>query len=229
MDKETLKSLLQTSLFSGADEKLLSSLLSDNTIARTYKADDVILSHENNQKHLVLILEGTAKVLSLDSDRTVLLRTLNNGDVFGVAELFGGSEISISRVEAKNNCKVLFIPERSMGELLEKDKTVMYNYLNFLCCRIRFLNKRIACFTAGSAERRLAFYLDSLAEDVAENDFQIKVTPEVSMGALALMLDIGRASLYRALDTLTSDGFIEKDGKSFLLRDREKMLKNYNK
>ena len=49
------------------------------------------------------------------------------------------------------------------------------------------------------------------------------------MGALALMLDIGRASLYRAVDTLVSDGFIVKDGKSFILSDREKMLKNYSK
>ncbi|MBQ8208328.1 MAG: Crp/Fnr family transcriptional regulator [Clostridia bacterium] len=229
MDRKILELLRDNPLFRGADEELLFSVLKDGTKVRHFSADEVIFTHENSEKYLVLVLSGTARVFSQDVERSVLLRTLGKGDAFGVAELFGGSDISVSRVEAKNSCKVLFIPEGKMGQLLEGDKRIMYNYLDFLCCRIRFLNKRIACFTAGTAERRLAFYLDSLACDCEKSEETAKVTPEVSMGALALMLDIGRASLYRAIDTLTADGFIEKDGKSFLLRDREKMLKNYNK
>ena len=229
MDRKILELLQKTPLFKGADEKLLSSSLENDAFVRSFNANEEIFSQDDKKKYLVVILEGTSQVLSLDPERKVLLRTLGSGDAFGVAELFGGGELHISRVTAKNKCKALFIPESEMGKLLEKDKKIMYNYLNFLCCRIRFLNKRIACFTAGSAERRLAFYLDSLSDDHTENSEPKKVTPEISMGALALMLDIGRASLYRAIDTLSADGFIEKDGKSFILRDREKMLKNYNK
>lgn len=229
MEKKILEALLETPLFRGADEELLFSVLANGTEVLSYNASESILAHRNGKKHLAMVLGGTARVFSEDEERTVLLRTLKCGDVFGVAELFGGGDINVSRVEAKNKCKVLFIPEEKMGLLLENDKRIMYNYLDFLCCRIRFLNKRIACFTAGSAERRLAFYLDSLVNDCHEKNGSVRVTPEVSMGALALMLDIGRASLYRAIDTLTADGFIEKDGKSFILSAREKMLKNYNK
>lgn len=229
MEKKILEMLGEASLFREADKELIASVLSDGMNIRSYSAGEEIVPHEKYEKNLVIILEGIASVFSLDTERSVLLRTLTRGDIFGVAELFGDGDISISRVEAKNKCKVLFLPESKMRQLLEEDKRIMYNYLDFLCCRIRFLNRRIACFTAGTAERRLAFYLDSLACDCEKHEEPAKVTPEVSMGALALMLDIGRASLYRAIDTLTADGFIEKDGKSFLLRDRDKMLKNYNK
>ncbi|MBE6538899.1 MAG: Crp/Fnr family transcriptional regulator [Ruminococcaceae bacterium] len=229
MEKETLNMLLDIPLFKGANEKLLSSLLIDGSSIRSFNSGEAI-SPCSDEKNLVVILGGSAEVLSADTERKVLLRTLAEGDVFGVAELFGrngGDEVS--RVVSKGKSKVLFLPESKVGELLERDRTVMYNYLNFLCCRIRFLNRRITCFTAGSAERRLALYLDSLFEESDDKNKSVKVTPDVSMNALALTLDIGRASLYRALETLTEDGFIEKDGKSFLLKDREKMIKKYNK
>ncbi|MBR3967425.1 MAG: Crp/Fnr family transcriptional regulator [Clostridia bacterium] len=214
-------------LFAGADMEFISSAIPQDADIRSFSSGEELDPSGN----LVVILEGTARVFSSDEDRSVMLRDLSKGDIFGVAELFGGScgDIAISRVEAKNKCRALFIPREKMSYLLENDKKIMYNYLDFLCCRIRFLNKRIACFTAGSAERRLAIYLDSLSEGMKTENSSVKVTPMSSMGALALTLDIGRASLYRAIDTLTEDGFIIKDGKSFILSDREKMLKFYNK
>ena len=214
-------------LFAGADREIVASVILSDADIRSFSSGEELDPSGN----LVLILEGTARVFSSDLERSVMLRDLTIGDIFGVAELFGGNcgNISISRVEAKNKCKVLFIPREKISYLLENDKQIMYNYLDFLCCRIRFLNKRIACFTAGSAERRLAIYLDSLDGEKLSENGEIKVTPLSSMGSLALTLDIGRASLYRAIDTLTADGFIKKDGKSFILTDREKMIKFYNK
>ena len=225
MKKEIYDLLLKTPLFSGASRELLQLRLSKKAKIKHYLSEETVSPIENGEKHLVIIIKGCAKVLSLDCDRRVLLRTLSVGDAFGVAELFGESQI-ISRVEAKGKCSALFISESEMKVLLEKDKQIMYNYLSFLCCRIRFLNKRIACFTAGSAERRLAFYLDSLAEEhgIAEN--AITVEPEASMGSLALMLDIGRASLYRAINTLSDAGIIKLENKKFYILDPSGLERN---
>ncbi len=229
MDKKIRDILPLVPLFEGADEENLFNAVSEGAVVRTFSTGEAIESNVENATNLVIILQGKARVFSMDESREVLLRTLEKGDVFGVAELFCGGDESISRVEAKGRCEALFIPEAIIGHLLENDKVIMYNYLNFLCQRIRFLNQRIACFTAGSAERRLALYLNSLANKSSKEDGEAKVTPDISMGALALMLDIGRASLYRAVETLIADGFIKKEEKSFILINRDKMLLKYVK
>ena len=78
----------------------------------------------------------------------------------------------------------------------------------------------IHSFTAGSAERRLSLFL-------ADNESEGVYCANVSMVALADMLDIGRASLYRAFDKLEAEGFIEKKEKTILLKNKEGMLEKY--
>jgi predicted transcriptional regulator len=47
------------------------------------------------------------------------------------------------------------------------------------------------------------------------------------MNALCTMLDIGRASLYRAFDKLERDGFIIRQQKTVRLLERDRMLHYY--
>ena len=148
MEKEIINTVMETALFSGADKKTLEKVLSDGVCSCSFCDEETLTVGNGNEKNLVVILSGKADVFSLDSERKVLIRTLGKGDVFGVAELFAKNSEEVSRVVAKKTCSALFISEEKVKLILEQDKNVMYNYLNFLSCRIRFLNKRIACFTA---------------------------------------------------------------------------------
>ena len=47
------------------------------------------------------------------------------------------------------------------------------------------------------------------------------------MTDLANTLDVGRASLYRAFDKLSEDGYIIKSEKIILIMDREEMISHY--
>ena len=67
-------------------------------------------------------------------------------------------------------------------------------------------------FTAGNAERKLSVFISEHAKDGV-------FTPPCSMSALANMLGIGRASLYRAIEHLIACGWMEKKGKQFYLTD----------
>ena len=103
----------------------------------------------------------------------------------------------------------------------------MYNYLSFLSNRICYLNKKIVCLTAGSSERRLAYYLDSALSE-AEDRGELTDSITVQMNTLCDMLNLGRASLYRAADKLSEDGFIMREGKTIRVLDRSGMLAKYN-
>ena len=183
------------------------------------KAGDVILSPQSTQKTVGIILSGKASVTTTDDRRSVLLRQLSQGDVFGIANLFT-KEPYVSMIRAVSTCRVLYIPEEAMRRLLESDRNFYYRYLEFLSSKICFLNKKIGYLTAGSPERRLALYLASLGEN------PIKLP--LSISALCEVLDTSRTSLYRAFDRLSEDGFLQKEGRVFHLIDSEAMLRAYH-
>ena len=95
------------------------------------------------------------------------------------------------------------------------------SFLAFQSNKIVYLNKKINAFTAGGAERRLSlFLLDNAVDGVYSAD--------VSMSALAEMLDIGRASLYRAFDALESAGCIERRDKKTIIINQALISEKYS-
>ena len=162
---------------------------------------------------LGVLLTGRAQILSADSERTVILRTLLPPDVFGAAALFCRTPAPLSRVEALADSEILLIPRGEIRALMAENPRFLDAYLAFLAGRVQFLNRKIRCFTAGTAERKLALWLAGEEHDT--------VYLPTSLSALSDMLGIGRASLYRAFDKLTADGVIAKNGREITVLARD--------
>ncbi|MBR7099516.1 MAG: Crp/Fnr family transcriptional regulator, partial [Clostridia bacterium] len=113
----------------------------------------------------------------------------------------------------------VFFSKQAVNHLLETNERFRENYIGFLSSRIRFLNRKIAYLTAGSAERRLALYLLSLGAG--------EVELKESIAALSDLLNLGRASLYRAFDKLCEDGYLLKNGRRLTILNSEAMLNAY--
>lgn len=208
-------------LFKNVDALTLSDiLLSEGCKLETFKTGDEIFSPNNEEKRLGFILSGEASVYSADGSRSVLLRSLVEGDTFGVSNLFYEKSRFVSLIMAKRASSVIFFTAEAIGKLLDNSSEFRMSYIKFLSERICFLNKKISCFTAGSPERRLAVFLCSQS---TENSFSVCI----NANSLSEMLNVGRASLYRAFDKLTADGFITKDGKTITLLDRAALETNY--
>ncbi|MBQ9785228.1 MAG: Crp/Fnr family transcriptional regulator [Clostridia bacterium] len=175
-----------------------------------FEDGDVIHSPDSSEKKVGLILDGRAVVTTKDPSKTALLRYLGVGDAFGVANLFN-DEPYVSVIRAEKKCRVFFMNERAVRAMLESDRVFLYRYLTFLSGRVCYLNRKIGYLTAGSAERRLALYLCSFEK--------AEISLENSLSSLSELLDVGRASLYRAFDRLIADGHIQKDGRKILLLD----------
>lgn len=218
MKEEIFLKLTENKLFASADQGRLRELLESKGYAeKEYSYGETVYS--NGERKLGMIIKGSAKVYSPDGEKSVLLRTLNTGDVFGIATLFGNKTEKISRICAGRACTALLIDAETVAELLETDKSFMMAYIGFLSDRVRFLNKKIMYYTCGSAERRLAVYLLSSGKE--------SVTPVIPMNALAELLDIGRASLYRSVESLTDTGFVVREGETFIIKDRKSLCKKY--
>ena len=160
-----------------------------------------------------VIHSGSAAVYSGDDSRRVLLRFLTAGGIYGVSSLFCAAPPT--RIVASAECRVLKLSRDSFYGMLHEDAALLDAYLEFMSDRILFLNRKISCLSGGSAERRLAMHLLTLAESsgVPSDDGGRDLTLPCSITELARLLDIGRASLYRAFDALeAAGGAYRKDG-----------------
>jgi CRP-like cAMP-binding protein len=172
------------------------------------------------QKMLGVVLSGSLLILSADETRSVVLRTLGKGDIFGAASLFAQTHAPLSRLKAKAASHLLFFDRDAVHEMLCADPAFMDSYLCLLADRIAFLNSKIRAFTARSTERRLTLWLTA-----HENDGFVRNT---KLSTLADALDIGRASLYRALDKLEDEGLILRNGRDICLLAPDELMQKYH-
>ena len=184
--------------------------LADST-PQAFDKGAVIYDSKRAQRALAVVAEGHVRVYH----GRVMMNELRDGDVFGVAALFGGGEDFPTTVRAQTSCRILFIEQQTVAAWMAAYPRVAENYIRFLSERIRFLNRRLSTLTADNADDKLWHYL------LAHRDEQGIVCLSGGMTALAKTLGMGRSSLYRCLDALSDDGKIRRQGKQILITLKE--------
>jgi len=167
------------------------------------------------RRALGLVLSGELRVTrpGADGKRRTHNRLLP-GDGFGAAALFGdgADDTFVTDVVAYKASVVQFIPEETLTALWRSDPRIAENVIRFLTERIRFLNRAMNGAGGGTAEDKLRRFLLSHADAAG------RVTLPCSLSGLSARLDIGRSSLYRALEELSSIGFLRRDGKEIYIQ-----------
>lgn len=210
-------------IFKNADKELLAQYITlDDTALCNFHSGEEIYSPLSRDVPVGILLSGKARIYSADNEKTVLIKSISDGAIFGISTIYSEDSLFPTRICAKSACKVLFISNNAVKDLIENDKNVMRSFLCLLSNKIVYLNKKINSLTAGSAERRLSVFL-------SENSKDGVFSFTTSASALATMLDIGRASLYRAFDKLETDGFIERKDKTVILKNEKEMLNRYSR
>lgn len=156
---------------------------------------------------LGILLSGRIQVRK----ESLLLSTLQAGDVFGAAALFNEREDYPTTLSALEDCRLLLVPQEEIRSLVRRCGEFAEDYITYLSGRIRFLSSRLDTVTAERGESKLARYLLT-----AENG-----TGEVTLSATQLCqrIGVGRATLYRAFEALEEAGAIARSGKTIRIAD----------
>lgn len=195
-------------LFRGVADDVLSEALSTSSFEiRSFVRSETIYSPSEYEKKLGFVLSGRCDVrITKPDSSTVILNTLEAGDAFGVLAVFAECEEFPTEIIASKNSEVLFISRDAALGLVKRYPEIAMNVIEFLAGRIRYLNNEIATFSGTRVENRLAsFLLRCYQNNGEEFDFNCKKTSEA--------INAGRASVYRALDSLADDGIISFSNK----------------
>ena len=221
LNETEMELVLKTELFRGSPPSVLTRILSvSDCTAADYEKNDVVYDKTNFSRSLGIVLEGRLRVTKENADkRPIVMSTLQRGALFGAAALFNSEPEYATKITAIERSRVLFLPQRLIKRMIEREPDIAENYIRYLSERILFLNRKIYFLTAGTAEQRLAgFLLDNLAV----GEYSEMPMP---MHRLADALNMSRASLYRAFDELTESGAVSKQGKLVCINNAE-LLKN---
>lgn len=190
----------QSFLFRGVPEEVLDFCLAESRQERAERGA-ALYTPTRFRRCLGLVLAGKVRVTRGE----LFVGILSRGDWFGAAALFNDREEFPSTLTALAECTVLFFPQETVARLLRQWPEAGENYVRYLSGRIGFLSDRLNSLAAGTAEEKVEQFLRHGAH---ENG-----TVTVSATAISQALGLGRASVYRAFESLEERGIITREGK----------------
>ncbi len=212
-------------------ELLSESKLMRNVMLKSYKNQlfekEAILKFKKgellfqNQKGIMILLKGEVEL----KNKGLTLRKYEKSEILGTSLAFNKNRDTILSITASRNSIALLIDEAKMKRLFTTDEAILENYLELVSEDFAFLARRIHNFTAGSAEAKLSLYL---LEHIQEEGGERIVFLPNSLTQFALMLDLGRASLYRALEHLENNFIIFRNKKQIKVLDVARLEKMCN-
>lgn len=220
--KKYVALLSQSFLFDGMEGDLVDTVFaSSECTCMEFEPGEKIYTRNHFDASIGIVLSGKLDACKPGEDGAGLtLNTFYPGGIFGVAGLFNNSKQYVSEVAAVKRSRVLFLTQALLHSLFRQDYRIAENYIGFLSNRICFLNSRIDNFTGGNAQYRLASFLLSVSAQSAD---PLRFELPCTLTQLAGTLDMGRASLYRAMDALESSGVLQRSGKSIVLVDPDRL------
>ena len=211
--------ILRTELFRGTAGGSLRRILNVSGYELCeYRKGDTVYSPSDFKRCLGILLDGQLRVTKENADgREIVMSTLHRGNMFGAAALFNNEQEFQTKIAAAEDCRIIFFSQRIILRLIEREPQIAENYIRYLSERIVFLNKKIYFLTSGTAEQRLSSFLVNNLSEFDDCPLPMPMTE------LASSLNISRASLYRAMDSITGSGAVVKNGKTYRIADMNKL------
>lgn len=209
LGRSDLALLARTPLFQGLPETLALRAAADRraTLAQAARGETIYTPHAFSRS-LGAVLSGKVEVRKGE----LIVSVLEPGDLFGAAALFNDRTDYAAQLTARSPCRLLLLPQELVEELMAASPALARQYIRYLSGRIRFLEQKIDSLIAGTAEERLTRFLRTKVRDGV-------IPLDCSLTGLAGRLNVSRASLYRALDSLEHRGAIRREGKAIRVLD----------
>lgn len=142
-------------------------------------------------------------------------RSLREGSVMGVVELFSNQKPMYQPVRAETRSRVLFFSAQEIRSLFESYPDLMMRYINFLTARAQEFRWEYLMAATPAAQDRVKKYCAMEMEQGPEGQYYL--TLPRSMSALARRLHMSRSTLYRALEQLQQQGLLLRQEREIIL------------
>ncbi len=196
-DNAAIKTALESSeLFSGLDPSALRGSFTED-----FRRGDPVSENRNGTDCVGVLISGS---LGVEANEGSSVSVMKRGGEFGICNVFVRESMP-TKIWARVQSKVLFIPKEEFARLLAEDAGLMYRYVRLCNEKMIYLARRLRLISISDCTERLLYYLSTAAENGA-------VLLRIPKDELARQLGISRSSLFRALSSLEAAGKISVSG-----------------
>jgi len=212
---EAIASLRAIPMFSSVSDEALESIAS-LLIERRFPKHKTIVEEGAPGDYMYIIVEGRVKVTKLSGDgREKILELLDVGDFFGEMSLFDDAPRSAS-VKGLSQVRILALARKDFLRLLAGSPDLALSVIQELTRRLRQVDEQASSLSFQRVKERTMGLLVRLAREEPNQEGRRK-TPVLTHQQIADMIGTSRETVTRAIKGLKADGWLEQDGKHYLV------------
>jgi CRP/FNR family transcriptional regulator/CRP/FNR family cyclic AMP-dependent transcriptional regulator len=213
--REALESLRNIGLFSSVEDADLASIAS-LLIERRFPKHKTIVEEGLPGDYMYIIREGRVSVSKLSDDgREKILEFLEAGDFFGEMSLLDNSPRSAS-VRALTETRVLALSRSAFLNVLRRSPDLAMGVIQELTRRLRQIDEQASSLSFQRVKERTQGLLRRLAKEDTQRPGR-RATPVLTHQQIADMIGTSRETVTRALKGLRETGWLEKEGRRYLV------------
>ena len=199
-----------------SNEEIISILNCLKSKKIKYKIGEIIFIDSQELKSFGMIIKGEVQVIKEDliGNKNILVN-LYEGQSFGDAPIFSGTNKSEATVIAKTDCEIMLIDGENI--ISENLKTcdlhlkLLQNIIKSISIKNVILNKKIEVVSKPNIREKLICYLTMESKKNNENNFTIGF----SRNELAEYLCSNRSAIHKELCKMRDEGIIDFYRNSF--------------
>jgi CRP-like cAMP-binding protein len=212
---EAIASLRIIPMFSGVSTEILESIAS-LLIERRFPKHKTIVEEGALGDYMYIISEGCVKVTKLSGDgREKILELLDVGDFFGEMSLFDDAPRSAS-VKAMSDVRIMALARNDFLRLLGSSPGLALSVIQELTRRLRQVDEQASSLSFQRVKERTMGLLVRLAKEASSHEGRRK-TPVLTHQQIADMIGTSRETVTRAVKGLKDEGWLEQEGKHYLV------------
>lgn len=176
-----------------------------------FSRSDIITEEYGGADCVGVILSGSVTVEAGDNSSVSVLK---RGGEFGICNVFAKDRMP-TRLKARTDVSVLFIPKTEFSRLLASDNALMYRYVRLCNEKMIYLAKRLRILMTEDCTERVMTYLQTEAVNG-------EVLVKSSRDELARTIGISRSSFFRAIAKLSESGRVNVFPGGYIVNDPPK-------
>ncbi len=214
--REAIGSLRNIGLFASVGSEDLESIAS-LLIERRFPKHKTIVEEGLAGDYMYILREGRVSVSKLSDDgREKILEFLEAGDFFGEMSLLDNAPRSAS-VRALTETRILALSRNDFLNVLRKSPDLAMAVIQELTRRLRQIDEQASSLSFQRVRDRTKGLLVRLAKDEVRGRDDVRITPALTHQQIADMIGTSRETVTRALKGLREVGWLEQDGKRYLV------------